>query len=352
MCSLILISIGCTRQDANTVIQDLEKSMDRLQGYQAQGTMVLHTGKNPQKYDVEVWYKEPHFYRIHLSSEGKDVTQIVLKNNEGVFVLTPELKKSFRFQSNWPENQGQVYMYQSLVKSVLQDDKRTFTTEGDHLVFQVKADYHNELLMQQRVWLHKKSMAPKRVEVIDQQQKVVIEFDYTSFDFEAKFDDHAFDKEHNLLSATFTELSTTTDLRSQESALQTQDSALQTQESALQTQDSLQQSFGIIEPAYLPSGVEKQDMTQVKLGEQQAILLRYQGTFHFNLLEHRPQAKMVLLQSAEIVDLGYTHAVLSGHTHKTFTWMSEGVEFRLTSTDLPVAEMIKIAHAMRGQSGK
>lgn len=48
----------------------------------------------------------------------KDVTQIVLRNDEGVFVLTPSQNKSFRFQSNWPDNQGQVYLYETLIRSI------------------------------------------------------------------------------------------------------------------------------------------------------------------------------------------------------------------------------------------
>ena len=31
----------------------------------------------------------------------KDQSQIILRNEEGVFVLTPALNKSFRFQSDW-----------------------------------------------------------------------------------------------------------------------------------------------------------------------------------------------------------------------------------------------------------
>ena len=40
----------------------------------------------------------------------KDQSQIILRNEEGVFVLTPALNKSFRFQSDWPQNSSRLFI--------------------------------------------------------------------------------------------------------------------------------------------------------------------------------------------------------------------------------------------------
>ena len=47
--------------------------------------------------------------------EKSQYKQIILKNPEGVFVVTPALNKSFKFQSDWPNNTSQIY----LLKAVL-----------------------------------------------------------------------------------------------------------------------------------------------------------------------------------------------------------------------------------------
>jgi outer membrane lipoprotein-sorting protein len=310
---------SCGKEDATSIVDQIKHQSDHLESYQAKGTMILHTGQKPQHYQVEVWYKNPHFYRVHLSNEGKDVTQLILKNNEGVFVITPEVKKSFRFQSNWPDNQMQVYLYQSMLQSILKDEQRVYTEEGDDLVFEVKADYHHDLLKKQRVWLNKSQLAPRRVEVIDQQQKVFIEFQVNSFVFNPSFEDRAFDREQNITSS---------------------------------RDSNSQNHFGIIEPSYIPQGVVKKDVSQMKIGEEDAIMIRYEGTYQFNLVEQRPTAKSVSMSEAQLIDLGYTQGVLSGEQYKTLTWMSNGVEFRIQSANLPVQEMIHIAQAIRGQTGK
>ena len=97
---------ACGKKDAAAVVKDLNEVVGdgKLPGA---GVMTLHTGETPQQYKVEVWHQKPSYYRIALTNAKKDVTQIVLRNDEGVFVLTPSQNKSFRFQSDWPDNQGQ-----------------------------------------------------------------------------------------------------------------------------------------------------------------------------------------------------------------------------------------------------
>ncbi len=71
--------------------------------------------------------------------QKKDQSQIILRNEEGVFVLTPALNKSFRFQSDWPQNSSQAYLYESLVRDILQDKKNlTFEKTDKYYIFKTK----------------------------------------------------------------------------------------------------------------------------------------------------------------------------------------------------------------------
>ena len=85
---------------------------------QSQSKMTIETGNDPQEYHVEIWYKKPELYRVYLENPKKDQSQVILRNGNGVFVLTPSLNKSFRFHSDWPNNSSQVYLFESLVKDI------------------------------------------------------------------------------------------------------------------------------------------------------------------------------------------------------------------------------------------
>lgn len=164
--SVALVMTGCGKKDAASVVKDLNNVADKLESkqgtYQASGIMTLFTGEQPQEYKVEVWYKNPSYYRISLANVQKDITQIVLRNDEGVFVLTPSMNKSFRFQSDWPDNQGQVYLYQTLVRGIVSDNNRQFVEDGDNYVFEVAANYQSNALVRQKIWLDKRLMSLNR----------------------------------------------------------------------------------------------------------------------------------------------------------------------------------------------
>ncbi|MCS7464064.1 DUF4367 domain-containing protein [Paenibacillus doosanensis] len=420
--SFSLVLAGCGKKDSGSVVKDLDSMVNKLQSYQGSGRMVLHTGQEPQEYQVEVWYQNPHYYRISLTNAKKDITQIVLRNDDGVFVLTPHLNKSFRFQSDWPENQGQVYLYQSLVQSILMDNDRHFTSDDKAYIFDVLANYQNGSLARQKIWLDKKSYAPQHVEVSDSNANVMVIVDFNQFEFGKKFDKDSFDMQRNMTSWNVTNMPTAAATApvgnadngaaadagkgatgSKEAAAGSAKApATATTGSAAGSANGAQagsgaangsgttgakagtasgtagasgttgtgatgttagaagdagkqkaeQQFGVIEPGYLPSGVKKQDMSEIKLGEEKAVMLRYSGQFNFTLVESRPDSQTMSALPGDIVDLGYTLAVVTGDEKKTLTWTYDGVEFRLSTADLTQTEMIKVAQSIQDQSGK
>lgn len=424
---LSLVVSGCGKKDAGSVVKELDGVMSKLQSYHGKGQMTLRTGQDPQEYDVEVSFQAPSFYRIALTNAKKDITQIVLRNDDGVFVLTPHLNKSFRFQSDWPENQGQFYLYQSYIQSILMDNERHFTSDEKAYVFDVVANYQNGSLARQKVWLDKRNYAPQHVEVSDANSNVMVIVKFDQFEFGTKFEKDQFDMQRNMTGWNLKTLPTMmqrdsktgeksgatdskagmgaaignegadakgatqetdgkgmavgqgagTDAKSNAAgsskdnttSAATGDSkgaaanggqatanaeAGQTNGAAggAKKDSAKQQSFGIIEPRYMPSGVKKQDVTELKLGEEQAVMLRYSGKYNYTLIESRPQVQTVSILPGDILDLGFTLGVVTGDAKKTLTWTYDGIEFRLSTGDLPATEMIKVAQAVQGEIGK
>lgn len=408
--SLVLVLAGCGKRDAGAVVKDLDKQVDKLESYTTTGTMTLNTGTEPQEYQVEVSYQKPSYYRISLSNEKKDISQIVLKNDDGVFVLTPHLNKSFRFQSDWPKNQGQVYLYESLVNSISKDQERQFTTDGDSYVFDVEANYSNAALARQKIWINKKSFAPQTVEIYDGQNKAIVVMNFNDFKFNESFEKDYFDMQRNMTSARIA-LPTLglQDNASGKNAGEAKGSAQAgandvkagtaggtagakagtagheadgtkgvagnsvtqgatgngggtqgvtgnggkqaTGNGGVQAAPAAEQ-VSLIEPGYTPDGVGKPSASETKLGDHPAILLKYSGTYNYTLLETKPTDKSASYQQGELVDLGYGFGVMTGTENKTLIWMYQGTEFRLSSGDLPKEDMIGIAISVQNQSSK
>jgi len=363
---------GCGGKSAESIVKDLDKAMSKLESYRGSGRMVLHTGQQPLEYKVDVWYQKPHYYRIALTNAKRDVTQIVLRNDEGVFVLTPSLNKSFRFQSDWPENQGQVYLYQTLAKSILLDNSRQFVKQDDAYVFDVMAsNYQNGSFARQKIWLDKDNFAPKHVEVTDASGNLMVEVDFDTFEFGAKFDKSAFDTEQNLSQGAGTadagkdgraaeEPSAADDAPGAEEtpaseepgAAGESESPEEESEPSSANPDGQVQQLVVIEPEVLPEGVVLKDISEVRLGDKTGVMLRYTGTYDFTILETIQDAREAIAQEGIVLDLGFTIGHLSGYDVRTLAWSYDGVEYRLTSATLPDDEMIRIAQSMPEASGK
>lgn len=364
---LMVVSIvlaACGKKDAAGVIKDLDKVVNKLESYQGSGTMTLYTGEKPQEYKVEVWHQHPSFYRIALTNTEKDITQIVLKNDQGVYVLTPSLNKSFRFQSDWPENQGQVYLYQTLVRSILSDSSRQFVSDKDSYVFEVAANYNTHALVRQKIWLDKNNYAPKQVQVSDSQAKVVVEVKFDKFDFDAKFNEKSFDMQHNLDTAAHDAKGTLLEVdengmlvekspdASQNDPMAEDSAAAADEGTEAETVPALTDSFGVIIPSYLPEGVAYQDDKVLEDEDRYMVMQRYGGAYQFTLTETRSPDRTASLVPGQVVDLGFTFGLLTGDELQTLTWTVDGLEFSITSDNLPVTEMAKIAASMEEQTGK
>lgn len=384
----IAVIAGCGSKSADTIVKDLDKAVGKMESYEGSGTMILHTGQQPLEYKVEVWYQTPNYYRISLTNAKRDITQIVLRNDEGVFVLTPQLNKSYRFQSDWPDNQGQVYLYQTLVQSILLDNSRQFATDKDTYVFDVMAgNYQNGSFARQKIWLDQDNYAPRHVEVSDANANVMVEVTFNAFEFGKKFDKSAFDMDRNMGTPPSAQPSGNVDSGAENSAAPDDGSAGAesaepentgpgsepsaspdgeedtsgtpngedaTSGAGEQPGATEQVGLKVVEPdpGALPIGVEMKDTTDVQLGEQMGVMLRYTGTYDFTLIETVSKPYKETMSEGIVLDLGFTVGHLTDNMSRTLTWTYEGVEYRLSSADLPDDDMVRIAQSMEQSSGK
>lgn len=326
---------GCFGQKTpEDVVSDLSGTLDKMAGYKSQAVLTMQTGSTPMEYDVQVWYEKPTNYRVALTSKQRGITQIILRNSEGVFVLTPHLNKSFRFQSGWPENNGPLYLYETLIRSIIDDAERQMKMDDKQYVFEVKANYSgNRSLTKQKIWLTE-DFKPTHAEIMDSSMNPLVKIDFSEFVFNPSFDKDAFDKDRNM---------TTSSLPSIPTMAQPNGQVAQVPSS----------QFGVIVPTYVPEGVQQGDIEPVTRDGVRTVVLSYQGAYNYKLTEARPTEASVSYEQGMPIDLGFTIGVLAqtNDNRRYLTWELDGVEF-MVAGDLPEEEMVKVAQSTYGIGGK
>ena len=322
---LIIGLTACGEKSQEDVKKALNKKMEELTGYKANATLTLQTGNEPQDYSIDIWHNRPDFYRVHLKSDNKEQSQMILRNEEGVFVITPALNKSFRFQSNWPENTSQAYLYESLVSDILNDDEAKFKATDSEYIFETKTNYqNNKTLPIQEITISKKDLSPVLVKVMDQDRQPLVQVDFTGFEFDAKFDANAFDLEKNKTGA-----------------------GMDTPTMAQPDNAKLT----VLYPENTP-GMEIIEEKKVSTETGERVVLTYAGEKSFTLFEEVATvlpASTPIFVDGEPIDLGFTVGTL---TENAISWSYDGVDFYLASEDLSQEEMYEIARSVQGQAIK
>lgn len=331
VCGAVLLFVSaCGSKSADSIVKKIEGTMQDLEGYKVAAEMTMKTGKEERSYQVDVWYKkeEDDFYRVGLASgdESDDEGQVILKNKEGVFVLTPALKKSFKFQTDWPGNSSQPYLYQSLVNDVISDKDATFSATDNHYVFGTKTNYQNNTnLPYQEVYFDKKTYAPTGVKVLDKDKNVLVEVTFTHLDADPTFTKADFDRETIL-----------------------EDALADTSVGNIAEPKELAVTFPLE-----TLGAELVEKEEVEMEDKERVIMTFKGERNFTFIQERqttaPTMGMMEEVRGEVVSIGSNFGALSDNA---IEWSESGVDFYLASEDMTIEELMEVATTMEGKEVK
>lgn len=325
----VLALSACGSKSQESVREQLAGKLEKLSGYKANATMTLSMGAKPQVYKVEIWHKDPSYYRVNLKNAKKDQSQMILRNDEGVFVLTPALKKSFRFQSDWPKNSSQAYLYESLIKDIVADKEAKFSSTKEFYVFETKTRYqNNHMLPTQEIKFNKRDLTPAVVRVMDSDRNALVTVEFSKVKFNASFDKDDFEMKKNMTRA-------------------------QIGTPVMAEAGQQDTSFTVKYPAEL-DGVTLQKEKEIAIEDGKRVILTYGGAKSFTLVQEKRVAEPASASypidvNGEPVDLGFTIGALTNHS---LTWTQEGVDYMIASNELTKDEMAALARTVQGEMSK
>ena len=140
---LVFLFTGCGKERNDDLVLKLKDKINNLDSYYVEGELALYNNEDKYSYDVFVSYKKDNNFKVLLKNKVNNHEQIILRNNDGVYVLTPSLNKSFKFQSEWPYNNSQSYLPQIIIKDIEEDKTKEIIKNDDEYIIKTKANYSN-----------------------------------------------------------------------------------------------------------------------------------------------------------------------------------------------------------------
>jgi outer membrane lipoprotein-sorting protein len=304
--TLSLLSTGCFGKKNN--LNEFLKNTKKMKGYYLTGTLEIINNEDIYTYDVKASYKDKDYYKVSLTNKTNDHEQIILKNDDGVYVLTPSLNKSFKFQSEWPYNNSQSYLLQSIVNDMENDKNKKVENKGKKTIITTKANYtNNPKLKTQKIYLEES--IPTKVEVYDNDGNIKIKMKFNDIDLKPKFDKEYFEVKTNVSSKIV--------------------------ETSKQLED-------IIYPMNMPKNTYLASEDKVSITDGERVILTFLGDKPFTLIEETVNVSKEL----ETVDMYGEPELLidtvGALSDNSVTWISDGVEYYATSSVMKEEELLDV----------
>lgn len=254
-----------------------------------------------------------------------------------VLVITPELNKSFKFQSNWPNNSSQTYIISSLIKDVTSSTKASIKKNEDGYIITTSVNYpNNDSLDHEKIYTDKKFNI-KRVEILNKEDKVEVTLDIKDLVYKDKSNNDTFKLE-----------SYVKDIKEEEDCLsECEDDECKDKCTSKETIKSLDD---IIYPLYVPDNTYLSGKDIIDTDNGNRVILTFEGDSPFILVEeaaHVNDEMDVVPVNGEILFLSNGLGAISDNG---VYWNNLGIDYYLTSKSLAKDEMKVIAESIQNNT--
>jgi len=311
-----LFLVGCGKNSEKDVLKKMNNNINNSKGYHLVGEMSIINNEDIYEYIVDVSYAKDNKFRVSLKNKTNNHEQIILRNDDGVYVLTPSLNKSFKFQSEWPYNNSQAYLLQTIMKDLNNTEEKNFKATENGYTFTSKVTYsNNKDLVKQNIYVDKNYNITK-VEVVDRNDKVKIKVVFTEYDNNKKFNDNYFTLAENMKT---------------------------TSES---TDATVSKIDDIIYPMYIPANTSLSAQDRIKLEEGERVILTFSGEKSFMFVQETVAKEDEMVTIPVIGEPEVITSSVAAVADNSVTWISNGIEYYIVSDVLNTNELVQIVQSV------
>ena len=368
-----LLITGCS--GTKNIKKNFVNRVDGANSYKLNGTLSINNNDDVYNYSVEVGYKKDDYYKVTLRNKANNHVQIILKTDDGVYVLTPSLTKSFKFQSDWPYNNSQIYLLDAISSDIKNDKDSEISKKDNKYFLMTKVNYsNNSRLIKQKLEFDEEFNLSKVI-VYDKDGIEVMTMKFDKIKLNCKFSKEYFDVDSIIDSESTTtesdnknESNTTkdsnkdneknTDNKTSNNTNETNKNTINNDRNSNTNNNNTSNNNetnntkttgrldDIVYPLFLPSGTKLVDEERVKKDNGERVIMTYEGEKSFLLVEETMDVFnefTIIPSSGEPFQLMDTLGVM---TNNSLSWSSGTTDYYLVSDVMSKDEMIEVAQSI------
>ncbi len=311
---LLCLSISACKQD-DAPAESFPKIVSELKSYKMVGKLETNFPSGTKESIITTYYKAPNLYRVEIQNPNANETQIMIRNEKGVFVLIPSINKTFKVNTTWPGNNSYPYLLQSLSNDIVSDENIEFSNNNNTLG--IKAKLFNNKNLTQKITFNDANM-PTEVIIYDSNENVIMKYLVTSLDTNLDIDDSNF-----VASETLETLFT------------------------YYQENPIDYERYVTYPTYYPEGTSLEAETISGTSTDRLAIMKFSGTYNYTIVQEFisdiESAKVEYVNGDVMVFGGVFNFINENHIE----FYENGIEYTIASNDVEVLEMIKTLESLR-----
>lgn len=320
---LILIAIslitGCGKKDNERIKTSFINKINETKSYLLKANMEVYNEEETFTYTIEASYLKDNFYKVKMINQTNNHEQILLRNKDAVYVVTPSLNKSFKFQSKWPDNSSQSYLLKQIVKDITNDTNSEIKELDGNIIIKSAVNYPNNPELKYQNTTIDKDGNIKSNEVYDEQNNIKIKVLFMNVDYKVSLKEQDFKIEDYI----------------KENECQDCD-----EEKKTSVIDN------IIYPLFIPSNTYLTSSDKVATENGDRVILTFSGDKNFVLIEEASN----IADEFEIIPVYGDPLIISDTVGamgaNSLMWTKNDISYYLTGNDLTTKELLSIGESI------
>ena len=299
------------------------ETLESLNSYYMEATMDFYKGEDSRSYNVKVSYlkdNESDLFKVSMHDKAVNQEQIIIKNKDGVYVLTPALNQAYKFKGEWPLNGHKPYLYHSMVET-MQSDCDISKLEDGYLVTSTP-DFKNMPSWSRQEMKLSKDYKPLWVHIYDNNNDVAVKIGFSKVEFNPTFSQNYFNVADNVKESR-ENLDTTTS----------------------STIDDLP-----LYPVNADVDASLKEVSNITVNGTSLVMLTYSGKQSFTVIESQATSYETFTETevnGTLVDIyGIYGYVVSNADITKLYYTYNGITYQLWSDCIDVATLVEIASGM------
>lgn len=302
----------------DSVPEKIMSIRENLTSYHMEANMELSSNDDKRVFYVTVDYKKDadnDLFRISLLDKNINQEQIMLRNKEGVFVLTPSLNQVYTFTGDYPLNSQKPYLYHSMLSAL--DGTYDIEKVNDGYLLNFVPKYENSPNWVKEDVKLSNDFKPVWVNIYDSNNSVVCAINFTKVEFDVELTDDDFNVEINMNKA---------------------------KESASDITHNPEDLPYTVVSNIINSELEQQ--TKATVDGKTVYILAYRGNQNFTIIQSVvEESKEINYQSVNGTLVNFDFG-LGIYNNSYLTYYYNGIKYEIYSDTLSVNEMIEIVSSL------